>query len=75
MTLLLLLSSWECYNGYMNFAVTSSCEEVICGLEEYVKVINKIWSSLNFIRRNCKCLVELNLSLSEYTYALVVMVD
>lgn len=56
----------------MNFAVTSSHEEEIYGLEKYVKVINKSWISLNFIRRNCKYLVERHLLLSGYTYALVI---
>lgn len=44
MTLLLLHSSWECYNVYMNFAVTSPYEEVIYGLEKNIEEYKRIWN-------------------------------
>lgn len=34
------LGALEC----MNFVVTSSCEEVIYGLEKYIKKFNKFWN-------------------------------
>lgn len=44
MTLLLLHASWECQNVYMNFAVTSSYEEVIYGLEKNTEEFKMIWN-------------------------------
>lgn len=51
MTLLLLHSSWECYNAYMNFAVTSPYEEVIYGLEKNIEECKRIWNQFKLIQK------------------------